>query len=80
MNQDPCNDSSCKGIDEMSNTIEDILIQRLKTTAFSIQIDESTVVDNKALVLGCVRYFHDNCTSKEDLLFVKLVETERTGS
>ena len=54
MNQDPCNDSSCRGIDEMSNSIDDILIQRLKTTAFSIQIDESTVVDNKALLLGSV--------------------------
>ena len=64
----------------MSINIEDILIQCSKTTAFSIQIDESTVVDNKELQMGYVRYFDDKCTLKEELLFVKLLETDTTGS
>ena len=89
MNQDPSpvikslplsNDSIRRRIDEMSNNIENILFQKLKTTAFSIQIDESTVVDNKALLMGYVRYFDDHCSLKEDLLFVKLLETDTTGT
>ena len=59
--------------------VTDILIQRLKTTAYFIHIDENTVVDNKALVMGYVQYFHDNCALKEDLLFVKELETDKTG-
>ena len=47
MNQDPSpvinssplsNDSICKRIDEMSNNIEDILIQRLKIAAFLFKL------------------------------------------
>ncbi|CAI9725311.1 Hypothetical predicted protein [Octopus vulgaris] len=60
MNQDPSsiikalplsNDSIRRIIDEMSGHIEDVLIQRLKTTNFSIQIDKSTVIDIKTLLM-----------------------------
>uniref|UniRef100_A0A0L8FJG2 DUF4371 domain-containing protein n=1 Tax=Octopus bimaculoides TaxID=37653 RepID=A0A0L8FJG2_OCTBM len=69
MNQNPSsiitalplsNDSIRRRIDEISGHIEDVLIQRLKTTNFSIQIDESTVIDNKALLMRYVRYFDGN--------------------
>ena len=30
--------------------------------------------------MGYVRYFDDNCTLKKDSLFVKLLETDTTGS
>ncbi|CAI9724973.1 Hypothetical predicted protein [Octopus vulgaris] len=55
MNQDPSpiikalllsNDSIRRRIDEMSGHIEDVLIQRLKTTNFSIQTDESTYISH----------------------------------
>ena len=59
--------------------VKDILGHCLKTTAFSIHIDENTVVDNTALVMGYVPYFNDNCTIKEDSMFVKLMETDKTG-
>ncbi|XP_029637488.1 zinc finger MYM-type protein 6-like [Octopus sinensis] len=89
MNQDPSpiikalllsNDSIRWRIDEMSGHIDDVRIQRLKTTNFSIQTDESTVIDNKALLMGYVRYFDGNCALQEDLLFVKLLETDTTDT
>ncbi|CAH1988487.1 unnamed protein product [Acanthoscelides obtectus] len=43
-------------IDEMSSDIESFLCNYLQTTQFSIQLDESTLPDNAALLLAYVRF------------------------
>ncbi|CAH2005203.1 unnamed protein product [Acanthoscelides obtectus] len=43
-------------IDEMSSDIESFLCNYLQTTHFSIQLDESTLPDNAALLLAYVRF------------------------
>lgn len=48
------NDSIRWRTGEMPGHMEDMRIQRLKTMNFSNQIDESTVIDNKALLTGFV--------------------------
>ncbi len=65
------NDSIRRRIDEMAVDIEDQLITKLKNTKFSIQIDESTVTDNKALLMSYVRYFDSDCKCREEMLFTK---------
>ena len=55
-------------VDEMAANIEETLCNKLKTTKFSLQIDESTLPNNESLLLGYVRYVSDGCCKKE-LLF-----------
>ncbi|CAH2008546.1 unnamed protein product [Acanthoscelides obtectus] len=55
-------------IDEMSSDIESFLCHYLQTTRFSIQLDESTLPDNAALLLAYVRLIKKstkNCSSQE---------------
>ena len=49
----------------------------LKTTEFSLQLDESTLLDNKSLLLAYVRFVKDENLTHE-FLFVKDRETHTT--
>jgi len=48
------NDIVSKRIDEMADDIENKLINYLRENNFALQIDESTVTDNKAILLAYV--------------------------
>ncbi len=53
----PLSNSTIKSkIDEMSTNVEIQLVNLLKSTEFGIQIDESTLQNNEALLLVYVRY------------------------
>ena len=62
----------------MAADVEQTLIDILKNTSFSLQIDESTLPGNEALLLGYVRFIKDE-NMCEELLFAKTVLTNKTG-
>ncbi|CAH1989553.1 unnamed protein product [Acanthoscelides obtectus] len=65
-------------IDEMSSDIESFLCNYLQTTHFSIQLDESTLPDNAALLLAYV-HFIMNQEIYEELLFARTLITDSKG-
>ncbi|CAH1970085.1 unnamed protein product [Acanthoscelides obtectus] len=65
-------------IDEMSSDIESLLCNYLQTTHFSIQLDESTLPDNAALLLAYVRLIM-NQEIYEELLFARTLITDTKG-
>ncbi|CAH1995507.1 unnamed protein product [Acanthoscelides obtectus] len=62
-------------IDEMSSDIGSFLCNYLQTTHFSIQLDESTLPDNAALLLAYVRFIM-NQEIYEELLFARTLITD----
>ena len=62
----------------MSDNIEEQLCMILKTTEFSLQLDESTLPDKKSLLLTYVRFVKDE-NLMEEFLFAKELETHTTG-
>ncbi len=52
---------------------------QLVTNEFSLQIDESTISDNRAVLMAYVCCIDDVCKLCEEMLFVKLLETDATG-
>jgi len=57
----PLSDTSVsQRIDEMAADVEDKLVVILRSTLFSIQLDESTIVDNNAILMAYVRYFDED--------------------
>ncbi|CAH1997531.1 unnamed protein product [Acanthoscelides obtectus] len=62
-------------IDEMSSGIESFLCNYLQTTHFSIQLDESTLPDNAALLLAYVRFIM-NQEIYEELLSARTLITD----
>ncbi|CAH1964600.1 unnamed protein product [Acanthoscelides obtectus] len=67
-----------KRIDEMSSDIESFLCNYLQTTHFSIQLDESTLPDNAALLLAYVRFIM-NQEIYEELFFARTLVTDTKG-
>ncbi|CAH1963773.1 unnamed protein product [Acanthoscelides obtectus] len=65
-------------IDEMSSDIESFLCNYLQTTHFSIQLDESILPDNAALLLAYVRFIM-NQEIYEELLFARTLITDTKG-
>ncbi|CAH1999434.1 unnamed protein product [Acanthoscelides obtectus] len=65
-------------IDEMSSDIESFLCNYLQTTHVSIQLDESTLPDNAALLLAYVRVIM-NQEIYEELLFARTLITDTKG-
>ena len=57
------NNSVSRRIDELAVDVEQQLCQVLQTTEFALQLDESTLRDNEALLMAYVRYIH-NVVSK----------------
>jgi hypothetical protein len=72
------NDSVRRRIDEMANDVEATLCEILKMTEFSLQIDESTLPGNEALLLAYVRFPNDGHVQQE-MLFAKNMTTDTTG-
>ncbi|XP_044747388.1 protein ZBED8-like isoform X1 [Coccinella septempunctata] len=72
------NNTVQRRIDEMSSDIESFLCNYLQTTHFSIQLDESTLPGNEALLLAHVRFVMDE-EMHEELLFAKKLETDTKG-
>ena len=63
----------------MSSDVESQLVEKLKTSKLSIQLDESTVSDNKAILVAYVRFIDDSCELCKEMLFAKLLATDTTG-
>ncbi|KFD58936.1 hypothetical protein M513_00099 [Trichuris suis] len=72
------NDTVQRRIDEMGKDIEDSLCSLLKTTQFSLQLDESILPGNEALLLAYVRFIKDEQMVQE-LLFAKELITDTKG-
>ena len=62
------NNSVSRRIEELAIDVEQQLCKVLQTTEFALQLDESTLRDNEALLMAYVRYIH-NGVSKEGMLF-----------
>lgn len=75
----PLSDTTvARRVSAISDDLRNQLVFRLKSVKFSIQLDESTDIANKAILLGYVRYFYDN-EIHEDFLFSATLETTATG-
>lgn len=74
------NDTIRRRIDELSSDIEIQLVEKLKKKKFSVQIDESTVSDSRALLMVYCRYIDDDFQIAEEMCFLKYLETDTTGS
>lgn len=66
-------------IDEMAIDIENQLCQDLRTIEFTLQLDESTVRDNEAILMAYVRYIK-NGKIVEEMLFSKSMITDTKGT
>jgi len=62
----------------MAQYVENSLCEYLKSSKFSIQLDESTLPSNEALLLAYVRFIKEG-TISEELLFAKCLETDTKG-
>ncbi|KFM62415.1 SCAN domain-containing protein 3, partial [Stegodyphus mimosarum] len=72
------NNSVQRRIDEMAENIEESLCNYLQTCQFSIQLDESTLPTNEALLLSYVRFIKDEKICQE-MLFATNLETDTKG-
>lgn len=72
------NSSVQRRIDEMAENIEESLCNYLKTSKFSIQLDESTLPTNEALLLAYVRFIKNEKICQE-LLFARNLKTDTKG-
>lgn len=60
-----CRSTVQRRIDEMAVNVESIL----QNSSFSMQLEEPTIADNNYLLMAYVRYFDDNNTLREEMLF-----------
>ena len=68
----PLSDTSVqRRIDEMALDVEEQLVTILRVTQFSLQMDESTLSGNEALLMGYVRYFDKDHKLQEEMLFAE---------
>lgn len=72
------NNTVQRRIDQMSCDIESFLCNYLHTTHFSIQLDESTLPGNEALLLAYVRFIMDQ-EIHEEILFARTLTTDTKG-
>lgn len=72
------NNTVQRRIDEMSHCVESFLCNYLQTNHFSIQVDESTLPGNEALLLAYVRFVMDQ-EIYEELLFARTLTTDTKG-
>ncbi|XP_071042645.1 zinc finger MYM-type protein 6-like [Parasteatoda tepidariorum] len=54
------NNTVSRLIDEMAADVESKLVKFKREGKFALQIDDSTVIDNKAIVLAYVRFINEN--------------------
>ena len=62
----------------MSENIEETLYNIIATTEFSLQLDESTLPENKSLLLAYVCFIKDE-KLVQDLLFARKLKTDSKG-
>lgn len=72
------NDSVRRRIDEMAEDVEATLCQFLQLTEFSLQVDESTLPGNEALLLAYVRFPNDG-NVRQEMLFARSLITDTKG-
>ncbi|GBP17923.1 SCAN domain-containing protein 3 [Eumeta japonica] len=72
------NNTVKRRVDEMSSDIESFLCNHLQKTHFSIQLDESSLPGNEALLLAYVRFIMEE-EIHEELLFARTLETDTKG-
>ena len=65
-------------IDEMAGDIEKQLIAHLQVKQFALQLDESTLRDNEAILLAYVRFNSDE-GPKEEMLLARSLVTDTKG-
>uniref|UniRef100_A0A5S6Q3Q7 DUF4371 domain-containing protein n=1 Tax=Trichuris muris TaxID=70415 RepID=A0A5S6Q3Q7_TRIMR len=65
-------------LDEMAADVEDQLCNFLRTTKFSLQLDEAVLPRNEALLLAYVRFIKEEKINQE-LLFARQLETDTKG-
>ncbi|XP_042894731.1 protein FAM200C-like [Parasteatoda tepidariorum] len=63
----------------MAADVESKLIKFLKEGKFALQIDESTVIDNKA-ALAYVKFINESKEINEEMLFTRTFNTDTKGS
>lgn len=74
------NNTVSRRIDEMADDVEKTLCDDLKHTEFALQIDESTIRDNEALLMAYVRYINPKGQKVDEFLFAKPLITDTKGS
>ena len=88
MHQDPTNDlkmlplsdnSASRRIDEMADGTESWLVAILQTTSFLMQLDESIITENNALLIAYVRFHNKKSELQEEMLFVQNLITDMRG-
>ena len=72
------NNTVSRRIDEMGRDVENQLCHELRNTKFSLQLDESTLRDNEALLLCYVRFIRGS-ELVEEMLFARPLETDTKG-
>ncbi|XP_068243860.1 SCAN domain-containing protein 3-like [Palaemon carinicauda] len=72
------NSSVSQRIDEMAEDVEKQLISHLQVKQFALQLDESTLRDNEAILLAYVRFNSDE-GHKEEMLFARSLVTDTKG-
>ena len=72
------NDTVARRINMMATDVENSLCNILRTTEFSLQIDESTLPGNEALLLAYVRFIQEG-KLVEEMLFARPLVTDSKG-
>uniref|UniRef100_A0A5S6QKM2 Uncharacterized protein n=1 Tax=Trichuris muris TaxID=70415 RepID=A0A5S6QKM2_TRIMR len=72
-------DTVQRRIDEMAMDVEEALCDLLRRTEFALQLDESTLPRNEALLLAHVRFIKDEQLTKE-FLFARELSTDTKAS
>ena len=74
------NNSVSRRINDMADELTGALVAELKSTKFVLQIDESTLRDSEALLLGYVRFLSKNDEIREELLFSESLTADTKAS
>jgi zinc finger BED domain-containing protein 5/7/8/9 len=73
------NDTVRRRIDEMAEDVENNLCMFLRTSPFSLQLDDSTLPGNESLLLAYARFVKDG-SLVEELLFARQLKTNTKGA
>lgn len=69
------NNSVWKPVVEMSEDVKKQFIKILAKVEFSLQLGESTVRHNKAVLIAYAKFAHDEC-AQEERLFIRSMKTD----
>eukprot|EP00106_Octopus_bimaculoides_P010597 XP_014778039.1 PREDICTED: zinc finger MYM-type protein 6-like [Octopus bimaculoides] len=74
------NNTISRRIDEMANDLKHQLINILQRSEISIQVDESTFVDNQCLMMVYVEYSSENIRPSEEMLLTEKLPLDSKGA